>query len=81
VVLRLESGGFVSALFGYKGTSEIGATDGVRGFGAMLGYGYESDETTLRFSLGWSTTSPMLGRWTTSSASRASRPSRTRSPA
>ncbi|OQW85938.1 MAG: hypothetical protein BWK76_07290 [Desulfobulbaceae bacterium A2] len=53
VALGVESNGFVAALFGYKGMGEIGATDDVRGMGAMLGYGYEADTTKLRFSLSW----------------------------
>ncbi len=53
VSLGLEASGFKAALYGYKGMSEVDASDKARGYGAMVGYGYEKDDVSFTGGLSW----------------------------
>jgi hypothetical protein len=53
VSLGFEASGFIAAVYGYKGMNETGASDTIKGYGAMTGYKYEQDETSFNAGVSW----------------------------
>lgn len=53
VALGFEAGGFTAAVYGYKGLDETGASAGIRGLGAMAGYGFAQDDFSVNGGLSW----------------------------
>ncbi|NOQ45550.1 MAG: LbtU family siderophore porin [Desulfobulbaceae bacterium] len=53
VAVGFEANGFLGAVYSYNGMKETGDSETIKGFGAMIEYGYEQDEMSFNAGVSW----------------------------